>query len=127
MELYAGEDAWERILDANQFNDPPQDGLVYILVKMRLRYIGLAETGERVSLYGGSFTLLDSEGKIYDSPSVVEPEPALEGHLFPGGSMEGWMVLQAPETVISESRILFQPDTNTVENMRYLSLVDYGR
>ncbi len=127
LEVYAAEDAWERIIEANQFNDPPEDGLVYILVKMRLRYIGLEETGERVSLYNDMFILLDNNDNRYDSPSVVEPEPELDGRLFPGGTLEGWMVLQAPASILLESRLLFQPRTNPVDNLRYLSLVDYGR
>ncbi|MCA9929165.1 MAG: hypothetical protein KC419_11825 [Anaerolineales bacterium] len=127
LEVYSGDKAWQRILDANQFNDPPEKGMVYILVKMRLRYIGLKEEGERVSLYSDFMTLIDSESNVYDLPSVVDPEPELDAHLFPGGSVEGWITFQAPEEIIPELRILFQPRTNTVDNMRYLSLVDYGR
>jgi len=127
LELYAGDAAWDRIIEANQFNDPPEEGMVYILMKMRLRYIGFEEAGAQVSLYSDLFTLLDNDGNRYDVPSVVEPEPDLDGRLFPGGTLEGWMVLQAPESIIFESRLLFQPRTNPVDNLRYLSLVDYGR
>lgn len=127
LEFYAGDAAWQRIIEANQFNDPPEDGMVYILVKMRLRYIGFEEAGEQVSLISDLFTLLDDEGNRYEVPSVVEPEPELNGRLYPGGTLEGWMVLQAPESIIPESRLLFQPRTNPVKNLRYLSLVDYGR
>ncbi|KAA3665389.1 MAG: hypothetical protein DWQ04_00850 [Chloroflexi bacterium] len=127
LELYSGEGAWNRIIEANQFNDPPQEGLVYILVKMRLRYIGLEESGELVHLHSDLFTLIDNDGNRYDVPSIVEPEPELDGRLFPGGTLEGWMVLQAPESIIPESRLLFKPRTNSVDNLRYLSLGDYGR
>ncbi len=127
LEVYFGDEAWERVLEANQFNDPPENGMVYVLIKLRLRYIGVEEAGELVGSYSNLFTLIDDNNKQYDMPSVVKPEPELNGRLFPGGTLEGWMVLQAPESIIPESRLIFQPRTNPVDNLRYLSLVDYGR
>ena len=127
LEIYSGDVAWERIIEANQFNDPPEDDQVYILIKLRLRYIGLEEAGVDVSSYNDTFALIDDESNRYDMPSVVEPEPELDGRLYPGGTIDGWLTFQAPESIIPESRLLFQPRTNPVENLRYLSLVDYGR
>jgi hypothetical protein len=127
LEVYSGEPAWERIIEANQFNDPPEEGMVYILLKMRLRYVGLDEAGVDVSLWNDIFTLIDNENNRYEVPSVVEPEPELDGRLFPGGTLEGWMVIQAPASILPESRLLFQPRDNPVDNLRYMSLVDYGR
>jgi hypothetical protein len=127
VETYAGEEAWQRILDANQFNDPLSSGMIFVLVKIRMRYIGHDEKGVNVSTYTDTFALLDGSDVAQEAPRVVEPEPDLDGYLFPGGELEGWLALQVPEESFIGSRLLFQPSTNIVDNLRYLSLVDYGR
>ncbi len=127
LEAYRGEEAWQRILEANQFNDPPQYGFEYVLVKLRVHYIGLEEAGQNISSYNDIFVLLNEDGVVQDQPSIVEPAPALDGYLFPNGELEGWLVFQASETEVTGSYLLFQPRNNLVENLRYLSLLDYGR
>ncbi|MCP5100830.1 MAG: DUF4352 domain-containing protein [Chloroflexi bacterium] len=127
LESYSGDEAWKRIFEANQFNDQLPSGMMFVLVKMRMRYIGQNESGVNVSIYSDTFALLDGEGIAHDMPQTVEPEPDLDGYLFPGGEIEGWLALQVPEETFNGSRLLFQPQTNLVDNLRYLSLVDYGR
>jgi hypothetical protein len=115
-----GEQAWEVVLDANQFNDPPPEGMMYVLVNVRVRYIGLADGEHNVS--DSAFTLLTSTGEEMTSPSVVSPEPELFFDLYAGGEVTGWIVLQAPQEA-KNLALYFNPayDGSGV-NGRYLSL-----
>lgn len=122
MDFVSGEAAWAMVQEANQFNDPPESDMMYLLVKPRVRYIGLDENGRDVTPY--LFTLTDDAGNEWERPSVVSPGPELYRHIFPGGAVEGWLVLQVP----ADNRhfvLVFQPDQET--EVRYLSLVGYGR
>ena len=92
QEVIRGEDAWAIILDTNQFNDPPPHGMEYLLIKVRGRYIGTDEGPHNLSRY--DFWLLDDTDAEYEIPSVVHPEPELYFELFPGGEVEGWIVMQ---------------------------------
>lgn len=47
------------------------------------------------SIDGYSFKTTGSANVLHDVPSVVDPEPALDARLFPGGEAEGWIVVQA--------------------------------
>ena len=42
-EVVRGEDAWTMVQDANEFNNPPANGMEYIAVKIHVRYIGKVE------------------------------------------------------------------------------------
>ncbi len=120
LDVLTGGPAWETILAANQFNDPPPDGLIYVLAHVRVRYIGLAEGKHNVS--ESDFALFTGAGEVFASPSVVEPEPELYFDLFAGGEADGWVVLQAPAE--AKNMILqFNPYyDNSGANLRYLSL-----
>jgi hypothetical protein len=124
-EVVIGQEAWQMIIDANQFNDPPAEGMKYVLARVWVRYIGLQESGKNISGY--SFTAGFGVETEYERPVVVEPEPELYAYLFPGGEAEGWVALQAPASQ-DELLLIFSPSfAGTEINRRYLSLVQFGR
>ena len=62
---------------------------------------------------------------IYGPPSIVEPEPALDHTLYPGGSAEGWLIVQS--TIAEKGLMLvFEPSSGS-DDRWYLSLVTTGR
>ncbi|MBI4267636.1 MAG: hypothetical protein HY662_02510, partial [Chloroflexi bacterium] len=89
-----GEQAWQRILARNMFNSPPKTGFEYILAKVRFEYLKgpMPNTAYQVSTVW--FNAVSSSGKDYDTVSVVEPEPSIDGDLLPGASHEGWVSFQ---------------------------------
>lgn len=125
LDVITGEAAWELVYEANQFNDPPEADRMYVLVRVRLRYIGLAEGPENID--DSAFKIVDSNGREYDAPSVVEPRPALDAELFPGGEATGWIVLQAPQTAETLVMVFNPPFEHSGLNRRYFSLVESGR
>lgn len=95
LEVRRGAEAWDMLLAANQFNDPPPDGLEYLLVRVRVR--ALHPDDEAVYISGSSyFQARADDGRLFDPPAVVVPEPGLDARLFPGGSYTGWVALQGP-------------------------------
>lgn len=79
--------------EANQYNEPPAEGMEYIAVKVQVRYISTVDESGYID--GSYFKTLGSANVLYDWPSVVDPDPALDATLYPGGRYEGWTVVQA--------------------------------
>lgn len=118
LDVIKGEEAWTRILDTNQFNDPPEAGMEYIMVKLRVRYIGTNDEGEAVSY--APFSMMTTSGDEFGHTAVVQPKPELDYILYPGGEAEGWIVLTVPEKA-KNLTLFFSPDSSGA-NDRYLSL-----
>lgn len=84
-----GEEAFELLLEANRFNDPPAEGLVYALTHARCRYVS-GDESEPWGIDEFDFAVV-SKNRIWTPPSIVEPEPRFEWEGFPGAEGEGWM------------------------------------
>ncbi|KAA3659828.1 MAG: DUF4352 domain-containing protein [Chloroflexi bacterium] len=119
-EVIKGDDALVMVQDANQFNEPPEEGLEYIAVKVLIRYIGTDDESD--SIDGSFFKSTGDASVIYDLPSVVDPEPALNIDLFPGGETEGWIIVQS---AIDETgmKLIFEPIFDfSGDNKRFISI-----
>lgn len=120
LEVVRGDAAWNLVLEANQFNDPPAEGYEYIAVKFYVRHIGTEDKSN--SIDGYFYGLTGSANILHDLPSVVEPDPALDISLFPGGEYEGWVVFQS---IIGETELMFAFEENwnfDDDQVRYLAL-----
>lgn len=120
QEIRRGEAAWTLVEAANEYNEPPEAGMEYVAVRIRVRNIYLEDAAAFLSKY--NFRSMGNAGVIYDPPSVVGPEPDLDVHLFPGGEGEGWIVVQVG---LNENGLIliFEPTFGiTEENNRYFSL-----
>lgn len=122
LEVVRGDAAWSLVLEANQFNEPPTEGYEYIAVKFYVRYIGTEEDSK--SIDGYYYNLTGSANILHDLPSVVEPDPALDISLYPGGEYEGWVVFQS---IIDETNLMFAFEEAwnfEKDQVRYLALDD---
>jgi hypothetical protein len=89
-EAYRGEEAWSRILEANQFNDPPPKGQEYLLIWAEVAYIE-GPPGEMLSMGEWNFRMI-SKGNVQTPPAIVDPEPRFQLVLLPGTTLGGgWM------------------------------------
>jgi len=122
IDIVRGDEAWVMIEEANSYNDPPESGMEYLLVKVLARFIGVSHLTEMID--NSSFKSTGNENVLYDYPSVVIPYPALDVSLFSGGEYEGWVVVTAAEGE-EDLMVVFQPwsDWDDV-NRRYLLLED---
>ncbi len=116
--IIRGEKAWQRIQQANMYNDPPAAGMTYLLIEASVQYLGDSESGEMID--SNDFKITGSRNVVYDAPSVVEPEPALDATLFPGGQTTGWLVMEvgADEDTLL---LIFSPGYSTEED-RFIRL-----
>ncbi|MGC9356573.1 MAG: hypothetical protein ACP5GX_01845 [Anaerolineae bacterium] len=112
------DEAWELLLDANQFNDPPAQDKRYLLVSVWARYIGVEEGPVRAYTY--QFSLLGSDQILYNPPALVEPEPELNVSLYPGGEAVGWVALEV-DRFAERPLLVFEPSYSD-EETRYFAL-----
>jgi hypothetical protein len=120
LDAVRGDEAWRQIVAANRYNDPPAPGMEYVLVRVRARYIRPEETLVRID--SGWFKLIGVGNVLHDAPAIVEPTPALEARLFPGGEVEGWVGLQA-RAGETDLRLVFAPLFDRDQSQRrYLAL-----
>lgn len=121
LEVVRGEAAWQMVQAANQFNAPPAAGLEYAVVQVRARLI--RTTDEPVWIDSKDFFAVGGDGAPYDIPSVVDPEPALDVTLFPGGAYTGWLTVAVPAGDAG-ARLVFKPWLARDEfDTRYFTLI----
>jgi hypothetical protein len=125
LDVEVGDKAWQMVTHANQFNDPPPNGRQYAAVWLRLRYIGQEEEARLV--YGTWFSGR-SGSVIEETPSIIEPLPALDGvYLYPGAEVEGWVIITVSDDPGENLTLVFDPDTLDDTNRRFLALPSTGR
>jgi len=101
LEVVRGDEAYDALMEANMFNEPPRDGFEYILLKFHVRNLGTVEEAEDIG--GNMFHVTGDNNVLYRYPYVVEPEPDLEARLYPGGEWTGWL---AYEFAVGEKNLL---------------------
>jgi hypothetical protein len=94
LEVVRGGKALEMVKAASPSNKSPDAGMEYVAARIKLVF-GTKGAGSDLS-YGirdEQFALVSEKGRQYERPSVVLPTPELSGRLYPGDSLEGWIVL----------------------------------
>jgi hypothetical protein len=124
-DVIIGDEAWDILLEANQFNDPPAEDTDYILVKIKVRYIG--QQDEPVDMSSYHVRLLNSNREEYETPVLVEPVPRFDFDMYPGAEAEGWLAFAGFKDD-SGFMIRFNPEySSDSPEIRYLSLDATGR
>ena len=67
----------------------------YIAVFTRVRYIGTGNGDVSENIHSSFFQSTGHLKVLYDSPWVVQPDPAMDVYLYPGAEYDGWVVVQA--------------------------------
>lgn len=120
LEMLRGDSAMQRLLQVWEENPAPLDGMEYVLLRVNARYIGTQDRPERIDLF--YFNTLDNQGYVGDYGEAQPPEPVLDAALYPGGEVEGWLILQVRKGA-GGLKLVFQPMTDeSTENQRYISL-----
>jgi serine/threonine protein kinase len=127
QEAIRGEAAMARLLEANQFNDPPARGMEYVVVRLEVRYIGSSRSDNTKMLYSTDFASLpgtnsDPETDLIRAPATINPEPEINAYLYPGGVSDGWTAIMVP---INQPNpvLIFKPSSTLNDiNVRYFAL-----
>ena len=118
-EVIRGAEAWALLSDENLYNDPPEEGMEYVMVRTWAQNINPDE--EYQDIDSSYFDITGDLSTVYEHPFVVEPEPVFGSELFPGGETEGWVVLQASEGETG-LKLIFDPWMSYNDEKRFISL-----
>ena len=99
LEVIRGDEAWQRIQSANQFNNPPSAGNEYLVILVRAGYAGEGE--QDIDQF--DFRVTGSRGRADRVASVIDLDPWLDYTLQAGGEVEGWVAFEVGE---SESQLM---------------------
>lgn len=87
-------DANATVAAENQFNDPPADGMVYVIVPITVTYSG---PESMVPWLDVDVTYLAENGRSYEQAHAVIPDDLSEvADLYDGGSATGNLVFELP-------------------------------
>lgn len=90
MEVISGDQAWEMVKKANQFNERPEEDKEYILAKFRIKVIE-TEEDEPFEINHAKFDVISGGGVEYTDFIVVSGlKPDLRADLYEGADHEGW-------------------------------------
>lgn len=123
LEVLRGDAAWAKLLEVNQFNSPAPEGQEYILLNVRVKYLGEEAEAQRVD-----FTWFRSTGDArvkYSWPAVVEPEPELAAELFADAEASGWIALVARQGE-GNMMAIFEPIVSFEEGDEIFMAIDEG-
>ena len=91
----------------------------YLAVRARVK--SLNPQDRYVMLDSGLFKSIGDKNVLYNAPAVVDPDPALQAYLYPGGEAEGWVILQIGQGEGS-AQVVFDPWFGTDQiNRRYIA------
>jgi len=120
-----GEDANTALETDNIYYSAPGDGMEYLLVELKLRYINTVD--KPVWIGYDQFYGLDENGYMLQGDMIYTPNNKdwIQGNLLPGAELSGWVVVYILEG--NEFPVLvFDPDRYNYDeqnvNIRYLKI-----
>ncbi len=84
-------DAWPIIREMSPLNQPPEPDKEYVLVRLRVRFLGQMDQLLSVNWWG--FRMTGADNILYPNPSLILADE-LKGDLFPTGTLEGNLAFQ---------------------------------
>jgi hypothetical protein len=107
LEVVSGDAATQQVLAASPVNSGPADGSTYLVVKVRV-----TNTAQRAyDISPDDFAATGASGNVRRFLGVEIPEPALDGSVEPGASLDGYVVLGQP---VDEQNLLMTYDSLSI-------------
>ena len=119
VEIRRGEGVYELVAGADPDNLPPESGMEFVLVRVGARNVK-PDSGAGV-INGDSFTLLSDSGTEYTRADVVDPHPAFDFEVYPGGEVEGWITFEVANGDLNLT-LVYKPPLSLTADPRYLAL-----
>ena len=119
LDIVRGPNAWKRIHDANQFNEPAPEDWAYVLIQFQIknRSSNMKEANLGMHLTGNAHILHYSFNN-----SEVPPEPILNTFLAGGETSQGWDVFLVKED--ESDLMLVLDDLSAYEEPDYFARLD---
>jgi hypothetical protein len=122
VEVVRGTAAAELVQAVNPLNPEAPPGGEYIAVKLRARLIDYREPDLIRHIDSAFLEIIDTQNITYQRPLVIPPAPIFEAELFPGGAVEGWVVLSAPSDAKQVDLLFRSRESSSADTMRFLAL-----
>jgi hypothetical protein len=91
-EVLTGDNAAAKVAEASAENPGPGDGRQYIAV-----HLSAANTSNQAyEINESDFGVTGDDGLVYQFDTATPPDPALDGSVDPGASIDGWVVSAVP-------------------------------
>jgi hypothetical protein len=95
MKIIRGEDAWQRLKEANNTNKPAPSGSEYLLARVKFEYFARGVPGLCAHpLVPEQFTAYSAKGEDYKAASIAPPKPEMRKKIKSGESIEGWLAFE---------------------------------
>ncbi len=125
--LTATLDAADQLPDLSDFPSTPVPGRRTVLVRVAIEHIG-ADPDETIQVYESDFKITGSANVVYDSfaddTSCGFLDDGLQGEMFPGGRLEGYVCFQVPEDE-TDLLLIAQPSFDFGDSSRrFFALVE---
>lgn len=91
IEVIRGEEAWEVLRADGKNSFPPAEGYEYMIVKVDFTLLSKVEEGS-VQASSYDFDFYSSNNEEYNMQTIVEKAGRLDTGVFPGGTVEGYVV-----------------------------------
>jgi len=121
LEVVRGEAALQMVYHTDAANKALADGREYVAVRVHVKYINTEDVSMPTNYL--LFRTIGSLEVLYEHPSVVDPAPALDAVLFPGGEAEGWVVTEVAKGETGITLVIDALNDYSGTGTRYASLV----
>lgn len=95
-DVIIGDEAYEMLVEENQFNDPAPEGYEWALVDVNLELIE-SETEDHAFYVMDLLEIVESDGSTAPRESAVTPNSFGGDHIYSGGSSSGYSSALVPE------------------------------
>lgn len=112
-----GGSARSMVAAAGSFNPSSLPENEYVVVRVRVTAVGTAEEPVVVSPF--DFSMIGPSNVRFSPTGLISPEPALEGILFSGGTVEGMLAFEVARAERG-AVLIYQPGTDDASEPRHL-------
>jgi hypothetical protein len=91
LEVIRGEEAWALLQPENMFNEKAPEGSEDVLIKVKATVTSSETDNDPLRISSYDFKFVSAEGKVYDNMTMTVAPEELEGELYNGASVEGYV------------------------------------
>lgn len=106
-EVIKGDAATKKALEDNMFNDKPEDGFEYYIVKVSVNVLNV-DGDKSVSFSGHDFDFYSTDYAEYTDYTFISLKDSFSGSAYSGGTVEGYICQQIKTTDVTPTIVFGQ-------------------
>jgi hypothetical protein len=124
LEMQRGEEAWIVLQSTSSNNQPAPEGFEFLSIKLKVEITSTKNSSIRLSSCSFAVTGDDLMSTSCGQQYIYQPVPVLEGEVFSGGLIEGWVTYIIPKELAKLILIVKDPDAQSASANQYVALDD---